>query len=101
MTKIVNIELFANKNITVTNLRQKKRPFETKKYWKLLTAFAIAHFFTQIIRNVDAHALSNLSRFPRHFPLDADPNSINKISTMKPDISVAPQGLSDSKLNFV
>ena len=98
MTKIVKIELFPNKNITVTNFRQKKVPINTKKYWKLLTAFAIVHFFTQILRLADAYALPNQSRFPRHFPLDADPNSINKINTVKPDLSVAPQGLSVKKM---
>ena len=92
MTKITKIELFAHKNITVTNFRQKKNPINTKKYWKLLTAFAFAHFFTQILRHADAYALPNHSRFPRHFPLDSDASN-NKIETIKAETAVAPQGM--------
>ena len=92
MTKITKIELFANKNITVTNCRQ-KNSINTKKYWKLLTAFALAHFFTQILRHADAYALPNHSRFPRHFPLDADLTSNDKIGTIKAETAAAPQGM--------
>lgn len=71
MVKVLKIEMFANKtSLNFGHNAPKVRPINNSKYWKLITAFAIVHFFTNMLRYADAVPVSNDFRLRRHFPVE-------------------------------
>ena len=86
MVKVLKIEMFANKtSLNFGHNAPKVRPINTNKYWKLITAFAIVHFFTNMLRYADAVPVSNEFRFRRHFPVETfKPDKISDLDSSPP-----------------
>ena len=71
MVEIVQFEMFANKtSFHFGRQVPKVRPISTNPYWKLIFAFAILHFFTNLLRYADASPVPMESRPRRHFPIE-------------------------------
>ena len=71
MVEIVQFEMFANKtSFHFGRQVPKVRPINTNPYWKLIFAFAILHFFTNLLRYADASPVPMELRSRRHFPIE-------------------------------